>query len=782
MWKLYLNCPLKRGDLMSNKRVSFAKQLLGQTIDRNFRSDIPRELIKDQETDCGSKGVTRDDAAGADFKDRKPPKGVKVVKSACFSCNSNCEVLVFVDEKSGEILKVEGDPESPITKGMLCAKGLAARDLVYNPERIGYPLKRVGKRGEGKWERISWDEALSTTAEKLLEYKEKYGPLGIAFLQGTRRGWSRVYSRLANAFGVVNHGAAGWAQCLWPRLADNKSTFGANYMETADFENTRCILIWGTNPPATWPVIGANIMDARQRGAAIIVVDPYLCETAAKADIWLQVRPGTDIALALSMMHIIIKDNLYDKDFVQNWTVGFEELKKHVEGCTPEWADGITGVPAELIRKAARLYAGTKPACVQRCVALEEVHDSVQACRAVSMLAAITGNIGIPGGNNLVSNRGVRSQDTHEFIKADLIGPELEVLRRGFDEFPLLCSKFSPTPCAHMPTLWNTIASGEPYPVKAALIFGSNALISHTNINRVREAFDQLEFIVVSDLFMTPTAAMADIVLPSASWLERDNVISSFQASPTYTFVQQKVITYKEARSDVEIICQLAEKLGLGQYFWKDAEELYDYLLEPVGLTLDGFKKQKRIYAPIEYRQYEKTGFNTPSGKVELYSSIQEKYNCDPIPTYTEPFESPVSTPQLAREYPLILTTGGRVPVFRHSENRQNPLLREICPRSEFRINPATASEYGIENGDRVVIETRVGATAGYALLTEGIDIGVVLATPGWAGDDNINLVIPWGKYAQGMGTVPMRGLLCRIRKATEQQHTAGDERRESNE
>lgn len=754
---------------MSESRVDFAYKLLGQTIDKDFRSEIPKDMRKERGIGC---------SRNTNYKNWQPPEGTKVIETACFSCNSNCEVMVFVDKRSGRILKVEGNPESPITKGMLCAKGLASKDLVYNPGRLAHPLKRAGKRGEGKWERISWDEALTTTAEKLLEYKKRFGPQGVAFLEGTRRGWSRVFSRLANTFGAVNHGAAGWAQCLWPRFADDKATFGANYTETADFENTRCILIWGTNPPATWPVMASYIMDARQRGAALIVVDPYLSETAAKADIWLQLRPGTDTALALSMMHVIIKEKLYDNDFVQKWTVGFEELEKHVAGYTPEWGEDVTRIPAELIRKAARLYAGTKPACIQRCVALDGVHDSVQACRAVSLLAAITGNIGIPGGNVLVSKRGEISQNTHDFIAADFIDPELEPLRRGYDEFPLLCSKFSPVPCAHMPTLWETIATGEPYPVKAALIFGSNAVVSYSNTNRVMEAVDKLDFLAVADLFMTPTAEMADIVLPASSWLERDNVISSFQASPTYTFVQQKAVTFEEALSDVDIICRLAEKLGLGQYFWKDADELYNYLLKPTGMTLDQFKMRKRLYAPIEYRQYEKNGFNTPSGKVELYSSILEKYNCDPLPVYTEPFESPVSTPELAREYPFILTTGGRVPVFRHSENRQNPLLREICPRAEFLINPDAAREYGIRDGDRVVIVTRVGSATGYASLTEGIGRDVIQATPGWWGSDNINHVIPWGKYSQGMGTVPMRGLLCRIEKVREQHHAAKDEGR----
>ncbi len=509
-------------------RRQFALRLLGEKVDPAYRREVPGEAQKDSPKGRATPGGARVSV--------KP--GAKIVRSACYSCNMCCECIVFLDEATGAILKVEGDPESPITRGLLCAKGLAARDLVYNPGRLRHPLKRVGERGEGRWERISWEEALDNIAEKLLRYREQYGPEGVAFLQGTIRGWSRVYSRLANAFGAVNHGAAGWAQCLWPRLVDNTVTFGATYTEVPDFENTRCMLVWGTNPASTWPTFASQIMDARQRGAGLIVVDPYLSETAAKADIWLQLRPGTDTALALTMLHVIIREGLDDKEFIGEWTVGFDRLKEHVGKYTPAWGEAVTKIPAALIEKAARLYATAKPAAIYRCVSLDMVHDSLQACRAVSLLAPVTGNIGIPGGNVTVSQRGETSQNSHTFIGYDLLPADKIPLRRGFDEFPLLCDRLSPVPTAHMPTLWETIATDKPYPVKAALIFGSNAVISYSNTPRVEEAMQKLEFIAVCDLFMTPTAQMADIVLPASSWLERDNLISSFQVCPTYTIAQ----------------------------------------------------------------------------------------------------------------------------------------------------------------------------------------------------------------------------------------------------
>lgn len=735
-------------------RERFALALLGKRLDPAFRR---------QAAAGGPQGKPASELGQRRSPPAAPP-GVKIVHSACYSCNTCCEVLVSVDAASGRVLKVEGDPESPISRGLLCAKGLAARDLVENPARLRHPLRRTGRRGEGKWERISWDEALDAIAEKLLFYRAQDGPQGVAFLQGTIRGWSRVYSRLANAFGAVNHGATGWAQCLWPRLVDNSVTFGATYTETADFANSRCLLIWGTNPAATWPGCAAQIMDVRQRGAPLIVVDPWLSETAAKADLWLQLLPGTDTALALALLHVILSEGLHDREFVAKWTVGFERLRAHVEKYTPAWGESITRVPAALIRRAAQVYAATRPAAIYRCVALDEIHDSLQACRAVSLLAAVTGNIGVPGGNVAVSQRGEISQNSHAFIGYDLLAPDSVPLRRGFVNFPLLCDRLSPVPTAHMPSLWETIATGEPYPVKAALIFGSNALISYSNTNRVQEAMQKLEFVAVCDLFMTPTAEMADIILPASSWLERDNLISSFQVSPTYTIAQQKAAELPEARSDVDIVCDLARRLGLSQHFWKDNAELYDALLRPAGLTFAELKRKKRIHAPLAYRAYETKGFNTPSGKVELYSALLAQNGCAPLPAYTPPFAEPPGGPD-RRAYPYILTTGGRLPVYRHTENRRNPLLREIHPHPGILIHPDTARRCGIAPGDPVSVTTAAGSATLSAVFTLGIHPDVVQAQPGWPGEANINRAIPWERFADGIGTVPMRGIPCRIER-----------------
>ncbi len=747
------------------KRLHFARGLLGTGRDHSQREQVVERVMS---------GIHRENAGPEEGKplpaDSCRP-GERCVPTTCFSCHSTCEALAYVDEATGRVLRVEGDPNSPQTHGRLCSKGLASPDLCYNPNRIMTPLRRVGARGEGKFEEISWEEALDITAGKLREYKEKLGPQSVALLEGTRRGWSRVYSRFANVFGTPNHGAAGWAQCLWPRLIDCNLTYGkgAQYSETQDYPNADCIVCWGINPPTCWGVRAGDIMDARQRGAALIVIDPYLSETAAKADIWLQLRPDTDMALALSMIHVIIREELYDKEFVEEWTSGFEAVKEETASCTPQWGSKITGVPAELIEKAARLYAKAAASSLVRSLAVDQLHDSVQVCRALSILIAITGNIGKPGSNNVVSSRGERSQNTHEFIKANAVPPEMQKLRCGYDRFPLLTQEHSPVPTAHMPTLWEQVISGDPYPIPCAMIFGSNAMVSYTNSDKVKEALEHLEFLAVSDIFMTPTAKMADIVFPASSWLERCNVISSFQTDNTHTIFQQPATSIGQSWNDVDIVIALARRLGLEEHFWKNAEGLYDYLLEPAGVTYREGLARRRLYAPMEYGVYRKKGFKTPSGKIELYSNFAEAKGCDPVPRYTPSFQSQADTLELAREYPLLMTTGRHESAFRISENRINPHLRELAPKAYLDIHPDTAGDLGIREGQKVLVESTAGKAYAYARFTLGLRRDVVQGISGWWDDYNINKTVPWGQYAQGVGTVCARGYLCRVTPVEEE-------------
>lgn len=775
---------------------------------RDFAASVLRELARPQRqtrAEAGGEngGPSPDELYAATLRAAEQA-GLEVIPTCCFSCNTACEVLAFRDMASGSVVKIEGDPASPITRGFACPKGLSAFDLLYNSDRLTTPLRRIVPRaGRGEdagieakkgaspghargrhkespnhpgWEEISWDEALDEIASRLLDYRAQDGARSIAFLEGTRRGWSRVYSRLANAFGAPNHGAAGWAQCLWPRLVDCRVTFGAQYSEACDFPHTRAVLAWGVNPPQTWPVQSLEIMEARERGAKLIVIDPRLSETAAKADLWLRIKPGADTDLALGFIEIIIREELYDREFVRNWTIGFDALRDSLAWRTPQITESLTGIPAAAIVDAARMYASTKPACLTRCVTVDQTLDSVQLCRALSILTALTGNIDIPGGNILCSSRGEISQNSHDFILARNISADIAKERRGYEKFPLLCGELSPVPSAHMPTLWSTIRSGAPYEVKAALIFGSNAVLSYSNSKAVTSAMEKLEFIAVCDMFMTSTAEMADIVLPASSWLERDNVISSFQTSTEHTVIQQKCESIGQSRSDVDIICDLARKLGLGELFWKDSEALYDYLLSPTGLTLKQARARRRLSAPLKFGQYLASGFKTPSGKVELYSSLLERVGSSPLPRGTDARAALAGArkgegagegePVTDARFPFHFSTGARSLFFRHTENRRNSYLMAQEPQPLAYIHPDAAASIGARDGDPIEIVTETGSAILRARLDPSISPDTVEAVPGWGGAANINTTIGWNEFAEGIGTVPMRGLRCDVRKA----------------
>ena len=325
-------------------------------------------------------------------------------------------------------------------------------------------------------------------------------------------------------------------------------------------------------------------------------------------------------------------------------------------------------------------------------------------------------------------------------------------------------------PTAHMPTLWQQVLSSDPYPIRCALIFGSNALVSYTNSDLVEKAIRSLDFLAVCDIFMTPTAKMADIVLPASSWLERNNVISSFQTDNRHTLIQQKITEIAEARNDVDIICDLARRMGLEKEFWKDHLELYDHMLAPAGETFESAKEKRRLYAPLQYELYKKKGFKTPSGKIELYSQRAEQKGCMPLPVYTPSFEGADVTSELFQKYPLLMTTGRHESAYRISENRTNPYLLELAPHAFLDIHPKTAETLGIHDGQKVLVETRAGKAYAYARFTMGLREDVVQGISGWWEEYNINKTVSWGQYAAGVGTVCDRGYLCRVRPVKEEE------------
>ncbi len=691
---------------------------------------------------------------------------VTIEKTACQHCHMSCDVLAYV--KDGRVIKVEGDPDSPHNKGMMCAKGLAITQFTYHPERLLYPLKRTGNRGEGKWARISWDEALDEIASNLNGLKETYGPESIVFGHGTCRGWFPIYVGFINTFGAPNWYEPGMAQCFFPRCTSSVLTYGGEIMEHADHDHTNCILIWASNPPNCWSIKAMRIMEAKARGARLIVVDPILTPIASKADLFLQLRPGTDAALAMGMINVIITEGLYDKPFVGKWTIGFDALCDRAAEYPLARVEEITHVPAQKIHEAARVYATNGPSCITQCVGIDQVIDTIQTSRAICMLPAITGNVDVPGANvfDMFLPAGFPDQWRDNYERRDLIPDDVLQKRLGFKEYPLLCGNDALlTPGAHIPSIMDCMETGKPYPLKALYIQGSNPLVQMADHNRIKRLFLKMDFISVTDLFLTETAQIADIVLPAATWLEWDNVKDSFQQSYDSIGFQRRLVQVGECKSDITIFCELAQRLGLD--FWKSEKELMDYRVRTLGNGFDEVARRGRITFPMVYRKYERRGFNTPSGKIELYSKRLQDLGEDPLPFYTESPESPLSRPELAEKYPLILTTGGRKPVYRHSEGRHIPWLRQMALVQDVAIHPETAVAFKIEEGDEIILESPRGQMKAIAVISLETRKEWIQASPGWEGEWNVNRLTTQEYCARLVGTYLLRGLLCTIRKAS---------------
>lgn len=690
-----------------------------------------------------------------------------VVKSHCRMCHGGCGVLVYT--KQGRVEKIAGDPTCPINHGTLCSKGLASAQLAYHPDRLTYPVKRSGPKGSGRWERISWDEALDTIAQRLLSYRGAFGAESVVLGYGTGRENEAVIYRFANLFGTPNVLTAGHF-CYGPRIATSILTCGTNPI--VDYENhPRCIMVWGNNLVISNPDCykGEPFSRALDAGAKLIAVDPRLTRIAARADVWLPLRPGTDAALAFGMIHVIIEEKLYDREFVENHVHGWEPFMQRVRQYPLDRVEEITWVPAQKIRDAARLFATTKPAAIQWGVAIEQQINCADNDRLLMFLMGITGNIDVPGGQVLFKAPEIRN--VGRFGAHRMLPDTQRGKRLGGDRFRL-AGNFA---IINPKCVWDAILEEKPYPVKVLFFISSNPLLTRGNAAEVHRALEKVEFMAVSDFFMTPTAEMADIVLPAATWLEMD-YIGDFWKRHGYILPRRKVIQIGECRSDHDMLNDLAHRVGQGEYWWDNFEQALNWILEPMGITWQDFKKMEHIRGERVYQKYETRGFSTPTRKFEIHSTILESMGYDPLPTYREPPESPYSTPELYRKYPYILITGRRLPGFFHSENRQIPWLRELHPDPVVEIHPETARREGIKEGEWVMIESLRGRVRQRAKFFAGMDPRVVSAEHAWWfpekkdmnhgwDESNINILTDnaFETCDPAMGATHVRTLLCRI-------------------
>jgi anaerobic selenocysteine-containing dehydrogenase len=684
-------------------------------------------------------------------------KAVEVKDGICYMCTMTCPTKIHV--QNGKAVKVDiTDP-----RVAHCPRWKAQLDFVYHPDRLQDPLKHTGKRGNGSWQRISWDEALDTVASNLKSVKDKYGAESVVFWIAYTKEPRPYFHRLTHAFGSPNYCTES-SNCFSGTWIAANLTYGPEYSYMAGAGSgvdpeTKCKLIWGAaviSSPGAWQ----ENLEAKERGVKFIVVDPRRTAIAAKADIHLQLRPGTDGALALGFINVIINENLYDKDFIDKWTVGFDGLKKLAQEYPPERVEKITWVPADKIREAARLYATHKPGKLHMSGNSTTHHaNGVQNHRAVILLAAITGNLETAGGNRLGPYSPGKTNDITLHEKIANMPPGVGSVR-----FPIWTKRYREM---QSNAIVDQIESCQPYPIKALFSAGLDIQF-FANSRRMVDGLKKLDFIAVTEYFQTPGTQLADIVLPIASWLERHILLTDYGGY--VRLIEPAINPVGECRTEWDIYSGLAKRLGFGNLFWNgNFEKCVDHILEPMKITFNDLRQHpegiKLTSQTRPEKSYEKTGFQTPSGKVEIASSALAEHGLDPVPTYKEPPESPLSRPDMAASYPLVMTSGARVMAYTHSQYRNIPRLRKLMPEPLVDINPADASLRGIKMGDTVTISTPRGSIRMKANVTDTILAGVVSMPHHWPGEANVNSLVDDRNLDPISGFIPCKSQLCQVTK-----------------
>jgi len=699
----------------------------------------------------------------------------RIVRTSCRGCHGVCQVLVHLDAQ-GRVAKITGDPDSPTSRGFICPKGAHAAETLYHPDRITTPLKRVGERGQGRFEPVTWEEALSTMASTFDRVRRESGPEYLALCQGTGRPYTEFTGRFIHSLGSPNFVSPGH-NCFLPRNIASALTVG--WLPIADIygfgdQTPGCFLVFGCNSMETGAAdgtCGSMIKRAMRKAKKVIAVDPRTTDTARAADLHLRLRPGSECALVLALIHVLIEENLYDAAFVRDYCNGFQELAEHVKPYSPDWAAPITRVPARDIRRTAREFASNGPSVVLWGNGIDTSMNAFQTGRALLILMALSGSLDVPGGMvRWVPPAGVRCKSPQE-NKAQLgmqfLTPEQKARMIGAGRFPFC-------PGCHQPTFWDACASGDPYRPRAVWLVGTNPMLTATRGDTIETALrERLEFTVASDFFMTPTASLCDLVLPAAHWLEQDDVVYFHKI--WCVLARRKVAQVGQARDDRAVMLELANRLGLREAFpWPDWEAYLAWLLEPSGLSFDQFADRGILLGEMRYRKHETEGFPAPGGKVDLSSRVLAGAGRPPLPVYVEPPLSPVSTPEIASDYPFILMTGCKVLPFFHSEGRQIESLRRLRPEPLVHVHPEAASRHGLSDGDAVFVATPHGKARFTLKLDDGLDTDVVSADHGWwfpehGGldlswkDSNANLLFGHDHFDPDCGAEPLKCGLCRL-------------------
>ncbi len=679
--------------------------------------------------------------------------------TTCHLCSGGRPIVVHTDK--GRLVSAERRPDSPRQFKYFCPKLKAAREIVYSPERIKTPLIKDESKGKPYWKEASWDEALDFVSERFEFIRARYGAQALCWVAGHVPDYGAPWdyaNRFMSVFGspnIIGNGSI----CHAARELAHVLTYGA--MTSPDYGNAKCILLWGKNDRDCNPAGYNLILEARKKGAKLIVIDPVKTKLATLSDIWLQIRPGCDGLLAMSMLHVLIAEGLYDSDFAEEWTVGFEALKRAARAHAPEKVASRIWLNPMEIKQAARLYAGTKPACMMDGNGLDMHLDVSQNMRAVCILRALSGNIDKKGGDLIPKPLPVRDIKLKDRLPADVKPISFK--------YPLF-NKYHPARGDHtLGSVVDAILEERPYPIKGLVLQGTNPVVTLAHSSRVAAALKKVPFTVVIDLFMTRTAKLAHVVLPTTTPFETTQFNLRGMSCHHVTFQDQAIDWYEECRPDWKIIFDLARKMGFEKDFpWTGVEEAIDYQLEPTGITVEALRKNPGgiVYEETRYEKYREEGFNTPTGKIELTSERLKDLGYPPVPVFDAGMENHLTFHERSADFPFIGISGARSKRYIHSQHRNIPSLLRREPEPFVDIHPKDAESLGLCEGERVRIETPNGRIKMRARVSDIVHPGSLRIAWGWGecnADYNINNLTDDSKHDPMISTTSNRCFMCRI-------------------
>ena len=708
-------------------------------------------------------------------------------RAICGICSAGCWVLVTLDSE-GRIVKVAPDKGSPM--GIICKLAEHAPEIVYSKDRLLYPMRRRGKKGTYDFERISWDEAYETIVDRLNFIKREDGAEATAIYTGVgsfELSMCDVYqpkgvatssaSSVLFPFGSPNTMGVGALCYVAYGMIAPHVTMGRMFMNMfSDIENSELIVVWGTNPATDLPPIDMRrLMSAGKLGAEVVVIDPRRTATARlTGGEWIPIRPGTDGALALGLIHVLIDEELYDEAFVETYTVGFDALASYVQHYRPEVVEHITGIPARTVIGLARRIAAANGVSQLMYTGLEYANSGVQNIRAALVLWAMAGQIDVPGGLCFAMDKNHFPKNRDGLIANPDVGPRL-----GRDRFPVYV-KYRDE--AHAIALPEAVLEGKPYRIRSLIVLGSSIVTSWPNAPVWKKTLNALDFLVTIDRQLTADSAYADIVLPATTYFEN---VSYMTYGCTFRIRDRVIEPLGEARSDFFIIAELAKRLGYGHLYPQTEEELLRYILKGSGFTPEDVRSAGGTVSVetemMQYRKWEKgllrpdgkPGFDTPSGKFEIASSVLEEFGYEPLPKYAEPTEGPLSRPDLLETYPLVFNSGARVRTSFHTQHHGVKGLAKERPEPTVMLNAEDARARHIEDGDLVRIRTPRGAVVMRAIVTDDIVRGAIDASHACGGpvgprawqECNINDLTDLDNFDPISGFPVYKSLLCDVAK-----------------